>query len=772
MKVKKRNGTFEKLIFTKIQTRIRKAINQTPCLKHVMDNDEITQKVITELYDGISTNEIDEQTCRICVASIEYKDMPTLASRIIVSNMHKNTTSNYREYIKKLHDENMINENFYNTVMENIETIENEIDYSRDYFFDFFGFKTLEKSYLFKLNNEVIERPQQMYIRVAFSIFNNNVQDAIQLYHLISQHYYTHASPTLFNSGIKIQNLSSCFLKGIDDSIEGIFKSLSDCAQISKVGGGIGIHISSIRARGSQIRGTNGHSDGIVPMLKVFDKTCVYVNQSSRRKGSFAIFLEPWHADILEFLDLKNSQGLDSARARDLFYGLWIPNIFMEKIKNNQDWYLMCPNECPGLNETFGKEFEELYQKYIDEKKYRNVVKAQDVWKKVLSSQIETGTPYICYKDNVNEKCNQKNLGIIKSSNLCCEISLYSDDKEYAVCNLASLALPKYVNDDLHFDFEKLSSVTEFVVKALNNVIDNTYCPVPEARSSNSKHRPLGIGVQGLADVYIKMKIPFESEQAFELNKQIFETIYYSCLKSSVELAKQYGKYSSFENSPFSKGILQFDMWDENFKSDRYDWDSLKQDIKKFGVRNSMLTALMPTASTAQILGNAECFEPIDSCYYKKRVLAGEYSIINKYLVNELTKLKLWSKEMADLIIYYRGSIQKIDTIPQKLKEIYKTCWEIDMKNVISQARDRSLFIDQMQSMNLFINVSTFKNLNSLHFYAWKNGLKTGSYYIRSLPISNAGNFSIDSKMEKKIREKEIQEQAESCPIGCFNCSG
>lgn len=781
MKIKKRDGKYEKLIFSKIQTRLRKMINGDDFLqplKNVIDIDNITQQIISRLYDGISSNEIDEETCRICVGIIECQDMPILASRIAISNMHRNTFSNYETLIDDLHSRNIINQKFYNTVKTNINLITKEIDYTRDYNFDYFGFKTLEKSFLLKINNDIVERPQQMYMRVAFTIFNENPEKAIELYHLISMHYYTHASPTIFNSGINLENLSSCYLAGVEDSVEGIYKLLSDCAKISKVGGGIGIHVSNIRAKGSKIRKTNGESDGIVPMLKVFDNTCTYINQSGRRKGSFAIFIEPWHADIMEFLDLKKPQGHDSVRARNLFYGIWVPDLFMEKVKSNEEWYLMCPDECPGLNEVYGNDFVELYEKYISENKYKKIVNAQDVWKKILDSQIETGVPYIGYKDNVNERCNQKNLGTIKSSNLCMEISLYSDSNEYSICNLASIALPKYVDDNLEFNFEKLQQVSSFIVDAMNNVIDNSYCPVDEGIKSNSKHRPLGIGVQGLADTFIKMKIPFESEQAKDLNKKIFETIYYSVLKSSMELAKTYGKYSSFENSPFSKGILQFDMCDVDFKSSRYDWELLKQDIIKYGTRNSMLTALMPTATTAQILGNSECFEPIDSCLYKKRVISGEYVIINKNLIKDLTELNLWNKQMKDLLIYHNGSIQEIEGIPDNLKQIYKTCWEISMKTVIEQCRDRGLFIDQMQSMNFFIKKPTWNILNSVHFYAWKNKLKTGMYYLRSLPSSNAGKFGISANMEQNNKNQiknnivdDKQQEVIACPIDCFSCS-
>lgn len=768
MKVEKRNGKLEQVNFDKIKRRLKELIKGNDCLYHlkaIKDVDIICQEIISKLYDGVKSREIDEEVARICVSSTEYLDMPVLASRIIVSNLHKNTFSNYSEYINFIYNNNIISEKFYNTVNKHYERINQEIDYDRDYSFEYFGFKTLENAFLLKVDKKVIERPQQMYMRVAFSVFDNDVDKAINLYHYISNHYYTHASPTLFNAGLKLQNLSSCFLKGMDDSIDGIYKSLSDCAKISKVGGGIGIHISNVRARGSKIRGTNGESYGITSMLQVFEKTSLYVDQSGRRKGSYAIFLEPWHADIMEFLELRLA-GADADRARHLFYGLWVPDLFMEKVKNDQDWYLMCPDECPGLNEVYGDDFVKLYESFIEQKKYRKIIKAQDIWRKILSVQIETGMPYICYKDSVNQKCNQKNLGTIKSSNLCCEISLYSDSKEYAVCNLSSINLTKFVNENLEFNFKKLESITEFIVEALNNVIDNSYCPVVEGTLSNSRHRPIGIGIQGLADVFAKMGFAYDSPEAKKINIEISETIYYSALKSSINLSKKYGSYSSFKDSPFSKGILQMDMWESDFKSTRYDWDIIRQDVQKYGARNSMLTAYMPTATTAQIMGNSECFEPLHACFYKKRVLSGEFSIINKYLLRDLSKLKLWNKRMEQLLLLNDGSIQNIKEIPQNLKNIYKTCWEVDMKCLIEYARDRSIFIDQMQSLNFFIQNPTWKNLNINHFRAWKSGLKTGMYYLRSAPVAEGGKFSVSAELEKSTRE-----EAESCPIGCTSCS-
>ena len=642
---------------------------------------------------------------------------------------------------------------------------------------------------------EVVERPQHLYMRVAIGIHKDNIEAILKTYELISQHYYTHASPTLFNGGTRLNQYSSCFLLGTDDSLEGIFKTITDCGKISKLAGGIGLHITNIRGKGSVIRGTNGLSDGIIPMIKVYNETAKYINQSGKRKGSFAIYIEPWHSDILEYLDLKKNQGHEDVRARDLFYAIWTPDLFMKRVEEDGDWHLMCPDECPGLTDVYGKEFEALYEKYVKEGRYKRIVKAQEVWTKILDAQIETGTPYIGYKDAVNKKCNQKNLGTIRSSNLCIEISLYSDDKEYAVCNLASIALPKYVKYDNenkpYFDFEHLREVSEYMIGPMNDVIDNNYYPVPETKTSNMRHRPIGIGVQGLVDVYVKMRLPFESDGAKKLNKEIFETIYYGCLQGSIKLAKESGSYETFPGSPFSEGKRQFDLWAENdgidlkdYLSGRWDWNTLKQDLVKYGARNSMLMALMPTASTAQIMGNSEAFEPVDSCIFKRRVLSGEYIVVNKYLVDDLIRLGLWSKELKDTIIANDGSIQNIDVIPNDIKALYKTVWEISMKSVIEQCRDRGVFVDQMQSMNLFMANPNYKRLTSMHFYAWKNHLKTGMYYLRSKSSYAAGKFSIDPELEKSIREKrekgeelkqEEQEAVLMCSItnreACMMCS-
>ncbi len=1096
MKIKKRNGTFEKLSFDRISYRLKK-LSKDPSLGKLnkIDIDVITQKVVSRLYDEITSSEIDEESARIAINMIENEEYPKLAARIVVSNLHKNTIECFSEVMGLLHQNVDSNGNpapiVSDVFMEFVTKYKNElneyIDYTRDYIFDYFGFKTLEKSYLFKINGKVVERPQHMYMRVAVALNRDNLDDILKTYDLISQGYYTHASPTLFNAGKNYQNFSSCFLLGTEDSMEGIFKTISDCAIISKMGGGIGVHISNIRAKGSVIRKTNGKSDGIVPMLKVYNETSCYSNQSGARKGSFAIYLEPWHADIMAFLDLRKNQGHENVRARDLFYALWIPDLFMEKIEKNEDWYLMCPDECPGLSDVYGEEFEKLYNKYVQEKRYKTVVKAQEVWFKVLEAQIETGTPYLLYKDSVNKKSNQKNVGVIKSSNLCVapetmiltskgyysieelenkevevwngqewsktviqktgenqnlikvvlsngselecteyhkfyiatgkrpsnypiikqieaknlkpsmkliksnfpiikdgltdfnypyehglfsadgtlegkgklpritlygnkkefvnnietridpkpedkkgrincrlpinikekytvpvnynldiklrwleglvdgdgcicksenmtaiqvssihkdflenvkymlqtmgcdpkicvmheehqrdgyeyydckkcyrllitswdvaqlcnlgfkpnrlllsgefprkntkrwiqvkdvittnrisdtycfkeekrgmgifngiltgqcsEITLVSNDKETAVCNLASIALPKYIETDSDgkqfFNHQKLYDVAKFLITPMNRVIDYNYYPTKEAELSNFKHRPLGIGIQGLHDVFIMMKLNYSSEGAKKLNKEIFETIYYATLSGSNELAKKDGPYETFQGSPMSEGILQFDMWEneeEEYLSGRWDWNALKEEIKKHGVRNSMLTTCMPTASTAQILGNCESIEPFDSCIFKRRVLSGEYLVVNKHLIKDLLDLKLWNKDMKDLIIANGGSIQNIDIIPQNIKNIYKTVWEISMKDLINLSADRARFIDHTQSLNLFMANPTFSKLTSMHFYGWKKGLKTGIYYLRSKGASDAGKFSVDPELERRLKENE-----------------
>jgi ribonucleoside-diphosphate reductase alpha chain len=808
MKILKRNGEYEQLSFDKIIYRLRKLCNDKSLgALSSIDPDIVAQRVVSSIYDGVTSQELDEEAARIAVTMTENLEYTKLASRIIISNLHKSTHECFSEVMEALYSNTdklgqhqpIIADDVIEIIRKNKTTLNFAIDYTRDYMFDYFGYKTLERSYLLKIQDKktnimrVVERPQHLYMRVAVGIHRDDIENVLKTYDLISQHYYTHASPTMFNSATRLGNLSSCFLLGSFDAIEGIFKSITDCGKISKVGGGIGIHISNIRAKGSIIRGTNGPSDGIVPMIKVYNETAKYINQGSRRKGSFAIYCEPWHADIMEFLDLKKNQGHDDVRARDLFYALWTPDLFMKQVEMDGDWYLMCPDECPGLPDAYGDDFEKLYWKYVEEKRYKRVVKAQDVWKKILDAQIETGVPYIGYKDAVNKKCNQKNLGTIKSSNLCLEISLYSDHQTYAVCNLSSIALPKYVKYDKdnkpYFDHEHLREVAKYTVTSMNQVIDRNYYPTEETKQSNLAHRPLGIGAQGLVDVYFKMRIPFESDEALKLNKEIFETLYFGCMQGTIEHAKKDGAYSSFAGSPFSEGKLQFDLAAEydginldEYLSERWDWESLKKDLTEYGARNSMLVALMPTASSAQIMGNSESFEPIDSCIFKRRVLSGEYVVINKYLVQELEKLGLWSKELKDRIIAHDGSIQSISEIPDDIKAVYKTVWEISMKSVIKQAHDRGVFVDQMQSMNLFMANPTYKKLTSMHFYAWKSHLKSGMYYLRSKSSYQSAKFSIDANLEKEIREKrakgeQLQDEEEKllCSIdnkeACMACT-
>lgn len=798
MKIKKRDGRLEQLSFDKIIYRLKKICNDKVLrpLKSI-DPDIVAQKVVSSIYDGVTSCELDEEAARIAVSMIDNLQYQKLASRIIISNAHKNTHECFSEVMERLYNNTdklgkhapILADDIIEIIRKHKNTLNFAIDYNRDYLFDYFGYKTLERSYLQKIWNvknermEIVERPQHLYMRVAVGIHKDDIESVLKTYHLISQHYYTHATPTLFNAGTRLASLASCYLIGSEDSIEGIFKTITDCGKISKLAGGIGVHITNIRAKGSMIRGTNGLSDGIIPMIKVYNETARYINQGGKRKGSFALYLETWHADILEFLDLKKNQGHEDMRARDLFYAMWISDLFMKCVEEDSDWYLMCPDECPGLSDTYGEDFEKLYNKYVTERRYKRVVKAQEIWRKILDAQIETGTPYICYKDAVNKKCNQKNLGTIKSSNLCAEINLYSDDKEYAVCNLASIALPKFVkydhNNKPYFDFEHLRQISEYIIHPMNKVIDHTYYPVPETKLSNMKNRPVGLGIQGLVDVYVKMRLPFESEAAKKLNKEIFETIYYGSLRGSIELAKRDGAYSSFQGSPFSEGKLQFDLAAEyddidltNYLSGRWDWDSLKQDLVKYGSRNSMLLALMPTASTAQIMGNSECFEPVDSCIFKRRVLSGEFIVVNKYLVEDLEKLNLWNNELKDMIIANDGSIQNINIIPDDIKQLYKTVWEISMKSVIEQCHDRGVFIDQTMSMNLFMANPNYKRLTSMHFYAWKKNLKTGMYYLRSKSSASAGKFSINPELEKRIREKkergeQLEQEEQAATLAC-----
>lgn len=733
MYVVKRDGRREAVKFDKITARIKKLCYG---LNPLVAPEKVAMKVIEGLYDGVTTSELDNLAAEVAATNtITHPDYALLASRIAVSNLHKNTKKSFSDTVTDLYEyidpktnekAPLISDEVYEIIKKNADVLDSTIIYDRDFRYDFFGFKTLERSYLLKLKGQVAERPQQMIMRVAVGIHKEDLDAAIETYNYMSEGWFTHATPTLFNSGTPKPQMSSCFLLATkEDSIPGIYDTLKQCAQISQSAGGIGLSIHDIRATGSYIKGTNGTSNGIVPMLRVFNDTARYVDQGGgKRKGSFAIYIEPWHADIFDFLDLRKNHGKEEQRARDLFYALWTPDLFMQRVEENGDWTLMCPHECPGLSDTHGKKFEKLYKKYESEGKGRKTIKAQELWFKILESQIETGTPYMLYKDAANEKSNQKNLGTIKSSNLCTEIIEYTSPDEVAVCNLASIALPKFVIDG-KFDFEKLFKITYRVTRNLDKVIDANYYPVPEARNSNMRHRPIGIGVQGLADAFILMRQAFESEEARQLNKDIFETIYYAALTASKDLAIEKGPYESYKGSPVSEGILQFDMW--NVKpSDRWEWDLLREEIQKNGVRNSLLLAPMPTASTAQILGNNECFEPYTSNIYTRRVLSGEFIIVNKHLLRDLVKLGIWDDRLKNKLMASNGSIQNIDEIPDNIKNLYKTAWEISQKVLLDMAADRGAFIDQSQSLNIFMENANFAKLTSMHFYGWKAGLKTG----------------------------------------------
>ena len=764
MYVVKRDGRREAVKFDKITARIKKLCYG---LNPLVTPEKVAMKVIEGLYDGVTTSELDNLAAEVAATNtITHPDYALLASRIAVSNLHKNTKKSFSGVVKDLYEyidpktdkkAPLISDEVYDVIIKNADILDSTIIYDRDFRYDFFGFKTLERSYLLKLKGEVAERPQQMLMRVAVGIHKDNLDAAIETYNYMSEGWFTHATPTLFNSGTPKPQMSSCFLLTTkEDSIPGIYDTLKQCAQISQSAGGIGLSIHDIRATGSYIKGTNGTSNGIVPMLRVFNDTARYVDQGGgKRKGSFAIYVEPWHADIFDFLDLRKNHGKEEQRARDLFYALWIPDLFMQRVEENGDWTLMCPNECPGLADVHGKNFEKLYKKYESEGKGRKSIKAQELWFKILESQIETGTPYMLYKDAANEKSNQKNLGTIKSSNLCTEIIEYTAPDEVAVCNLASIALPKFVIDG-KFDHEKLFKVAYRVTKNLDKVIDANYYPVAEARNSNMRHRPIGIGVQGLADTFILLRQAFESPEAKQLNKDIFETIYYAALTASKDLAIENGPYESYKGSPVSKGILQFDMW--NVKpSERWEWDLLRDEIKKNGVRNSLLLAPMPTASTAQILGNNECFEPYTSNIYTRRVLSGEFIIVNKHLLRDLVKLGIWDDRLKNKLMASNGSIQNIEEIPENIKNLYKTAWEISQKVLLDMAADRGAFIDQSQSLNIFMENANFAKLTSMHFYGWKAGLKTGMYYLRTKSATDAIKFTLDKEVisEPVAKSKE-----------------
>tara|TARA_B110000483_G_scaffold93720_1_gene115452 strand:+ start:20685 stop:23042 length:2358 start_codon:yes stop_codon:yes gene_type:complete len=785
MYVIKRNGRKEAVMFDKITARINK-------LSYGLDNKyvqpaEIAKKVIQGMFDGVTTTELDNLAAETAASmTTVHPDYAILAARIAVSNLHKNTKKSFSEVVEDLHkyvdpktDESapLVADDVHKIIMKNSEELDSAVIHSRDFHYDFFGFKTLERAYLFKLNGQIAERPQHMLMRVSVGIHKEDIKSAIETYNLMSQKWFTHATPTLFNAGTPKPQMSSCFLLTMkDDSISGIFDTLRQCAEISKSAGGIGLSIHNVRANGSYIKGTNGTSNGIIPMLRVFNDTARYVDQGGgKRKGAFAVYLEPWHADVFDFLDLKKNHGKEENRARDLFYALWIPDLFMQRVLEDGDWSLFCPNEAPGLADTHSEEFEALYSKYEQEGRARKTVKAQKLWFAICESQIETGTPYILYKDAANKKSNQQNLGTIKSSNLCTEIMEYTAPDEVAVCNLASLALNKYVGKDGKYDFQKLYDVSYQVTKNLNKIIDNNYYPVPEAKKSNMRHRPIGIGVQGLADAFMLLRLPFESEEARMLNKNIFETIYFAAMTASKDLAKKDGAYETFKGSPLSEGKFQFDLWDVK-PSGMWNWNKLRKDVMKHGVRNSLLLAPMPTASTSQILGNNECFEPYTSNIYSRRVLSGEFVIVNKHLLKDLIKRELWSEDMKYKLIARNGSVQDIPEVPQDLKDLYKTAWEISSKSVIEMSADRGAFICQSQSLNIFMENATFKKLSSMHFYAWKAGLKTGTYYLRTKAARDAIKFTVDSQYLKGDKIDDDKIAAAVCsledPDSCDMCSG
>tara|TARA_B100000963_G_scaffold95165_1_gene81938 strand:- start:340 stop:2721 length:2382 start_codon:yes stop_codon:yes gene_type:complete len=793
MQVYKRDGRTEPVQFDKITARIKKLCYE---LHESVDPAKVAMRVIEGVYDGVTTTELDNLAAEVAATNaVTHPDYASLASRIAVSNLHKATKKSFAETMEDLYtyvdpitgdDASLVAKDVIEIIRENAEFLDSQIIYDRDFNYDYFGFKTLERSYLLRINGKIVERPQHMLMRVSVGIHKDDLDAAVETYNGLSEGWFTHATPTLFNSGTPKPQMSSCFLLTTkEDSISGIYETLQQCAKISQNAGGIGLAIHDIRATGSYIKGTNGTSNGIVPMLRVFNDTARYVDQGGgKRKGSFAIYIEPWHADIHDFLDLKKNHGKEEQRARDLFYALWIPDLFMKRVEDNGDWTLMCPNECPGLADNHGKAFEKLYTKYESEGKGRKTIKAQELWFKILESQIETGTPYMLYKDAANGKSNQQNLGTIRSSNLCTEIIEYTAPDEVAVCNLASLALPKYVNNG-EFDHEKLFQVTYQATVNLNRIIDRNYYPIPEARNSNMRHRPIGLGVQGLADVFILMRYPFDSEEARSLNRAIFETIYYAACTASKDLAKTEGAYESFKGSPASEGKLQFDLWGVT-PTDRWEWNVLKEEIAEHGMRNSLLLAPMPTASTAQILGNNECFEPYTSNIYTRRTLSGEFIIVNKHLLRDLTKLGLWDEDMKNRIISANGSIQNIKEIPDNLKTLYRTAWEIPQRALIDMSADRGAYICQSQSLNVFMENVTTAKLTSMHFYAWKQGLKTGMYYLRTKAATDAIKFTVDKKYKtapkseapsKSIKDMTDEEQAAvACSVengpDCEMCSG
>ncbi|MDQ3190643.1 MAG: ribonucleoside-diphosphate reductase subunit alpha [Bacteroidota bacterium] len=779
MYVLKRDGNKESVKFDKITARVHKlCYGLDPLVAPV----KVAMKVIEGIFEGVTTSELDNLAAEMAASfTAKHPDYALLASRIAVSNLHKTTNKSFSKTMRSLHEyidpktgqkAQLIADDVMDIIKKHAQLLDSTIIYDRDFNYDYFGFKTLERSYLLKMHNKVVERPQHMLMRVSIGIHKEDVDSAIETYNLMSERWFTHATPTLFNAGTPKPQMSSCFLLTMkDDSIDGIYDTLKQCAKISQSAGGIGLSLHNVRATGSYIKGTNGTSNGIVPMLRVFNDTARYVDQGGgKRKGSFAIYLEPWHADIFDFLDLKKNHGKEENRARDLFYALWMPDLFMQRVEENGNWSLFCPTEAPGLYDTYGKNFEELYTRYEKEGKARRTIKAQELWFAILESQIETGTPYILYKDACNEKSNQKNLGTIRSSNLCTEILEYTSPDEVAVCNLASIALPRYVKDG-EFDHQELFNITYVITKNLNKIIDNNYYPVPEAKKSNLRHRPIGIGVQGLADAFMLLRMPFDSAEAATLNKEIFETIYYAAMTASKDLAKEHGTYETYPGSPVSQGIFQYDMWNVT-PSNRWEWDILKEEVAKFGVRNSLLLAPMPTASTSQILGNNECFEPYTSNIYSRRVLSGEFVVVNKHLLKDLVKLGLWNDGLKNKIISANGSVQDIPEIPENIKELYKTVWEIKQKAIIDMAADRGAFICQSQSLNLFIQNANFAKLTSMHFYAWKKGLKTGMYYLRTKAATDAIKFTVEkqagSQYEAVVgKDEEITEEQRMAEIAC-----
>jgi ribonucleotide reductase alpha subunit len=786
MKVIKRNGEYEDVSFDKVLMRLKNLSNDLN-----INVSEIAQKVCSRIYDGVKTSELDEMAAYLCSSmSLDNPEYNLLASRIIISNHHKNTSPSFSETVQILYDNKdihnmnspLVSDELYEIVTKNKEKLNTYIDYQRDFSFDYFGFKTLERAYLIRVNKKVTERPQHMWMRVAIGIHGNDIREVLQTYDLLSKKYFTHATPTLFNSGTRRPQLSSCFLCSVnDDSVSGIYDSLKEMALISKYAGGIGIHIHQVRGKGSYIRGTNGISNGIIPMLRVFNNTARYIDQAGKRLGSIAVYLETWHCDIEAFLELKKNHGSEEERCRDLFMALWVSDLFMERVKSNKQWSLMCPDKCPGLSDVYGDDFNKLYESYERDGRYNKQINAQDLWFKILESQIEQGVPYILYKDAANRKSNQKNLGTIKSSNLCAEVLIYSSPEETGVCNLASICLPTYIENGI-FNYEKLHDVVKVITKNLNKVIDKNFYPIEKGRVSNLKNRPIGIGVQGLADVFMILKHPFESIEASNINKDIFETIYHAAVEASMELSKKRfhiinkilekeidedirnyvnefemknisgkycGAYSTFEGSPISNGLFQFDLWEEK-PSDRYDWDKLRNEIKEYGVRNSLLISPMPTASTSQIMGFNESFEPITNNIFQRKTLSGEYIVINKYLINDLISMGLWNKEMRDTIILHEGSIQNILNIDKDMKELYKTSWEIKQRVIIDMSADRGKYICQTQSLNIFIEEPDFQKLSSMHFYGHSKGLKTGSYYLRTKPKAKTQQFTIDPEFAKK----------------------